>query len=94
MRPELNRRPTVDGVPENVGQQEGERDGAAEPCLTGPEVASLRCEQQADHDAEAQKEHRHLGRQADAGDQPEDQPESWLTALQQQNEDVDRQRPP
>jgi hypothetical protein len=71
----FDRRVAVADLPQNVGEEEQERNGAADPDPGLDELAALPCQEQRGHDGAAEKERRVLVLDSEPGQNPEPHPQ-------------------
>src|SRR5260370_21148830 len=90
---ELNERPVVLDVPENIGKEDEEGSESAEPDPLVEEDAALLRQQQADDDAEAEESNGVFLLKADTRDHAKPAPVSWIIALDRQECEVSATHP-
>src|SRR5215216_5812995 len=80
--PELQGRPAVLDLPEDVRKQESESDHATDPRPQCTQMSPGWSEQQGDEDRESEEQHGNFSQQSQAYDKPEKQPQSRQISLE------------
>src|SRR4029434_9122167 len=90
---ERNCRVSIVNFPEQVWQENQKRNGRGSPDFPSNELLSCRSEKKPNHNSRAKKEHGMLVKDADSGDESEQEPQTRATAIQDPQDDGTARHP-